>query len=119
MASEFPDIPHNMRRVYRRRSGVHPEVDRAASEDQPAAAFATVVRGVGVETGQRRTARHGVPRAAAGTGAGWVPGVDHEQVEDDHRQHRMARALVFCNADCEGAGHGESCPEELQGSSGQ
>src|ERR1019366_6190519 len=55
--------------------GIYPSVDRRTSPGQPAAAFPAGVRSLGVEAGQRRTPRHGLPRTAAGTGAGRAPGV--------------------------------------------
>ena len=51
------------------------QLDRAASRGQPAATFAAAVRSVGMETGQRCAARHGLPRAAAGTRTGRASGV--------------------------------------------
>src|ERR1019366_6489521 len=56
-------------------SGVHPAIHCPASRHQPAAAFAAIMRSVGVEAGQWRSPRYGLPGTPLATAAGGAPGV--------------------------------------------
>src|SRR5258708_7463345 len=56
---------------YSRRCHFNSPVDRRESGHKPAQTFREAVRGMAVETGQRRFARYGVPRLVAHAAPGW------------------------------------------------